>query len=217
MSSITIGNTVFEFVMSPEQLAALGEKKALSNQTREAANQGKTENLEPLFETDTDYLQWVMGIWYNSQTPAPTSQEVTDKIQSTLNAYANIVDNNVPEVAIEQLSPEAAKAKLIAYVGEKRWNLEVGGMTFAGMSVPTDDRAKLLLMGSAGSMADEDTAPFVVSGNVVNLTGLQFKAIYAAIIARVKALFEKQADVISKINSDEITTIDQINSYDWTV
>lgn len=217
MAKITIGNKSFEFSMSPAQLAALGEKKVLSNEAREENNKNKTENLDSLFESGEEYLQWVMGIWYNSQTPLPTDQEVLDKIQSTLNSYANVIVPNQEPVLIESLSPEEAKAKLKAHASNKRWSIEVGGTTFLGMTVPTDDRAKVLLMGAAGSMSDEETAPFIVSGNAITLTGAQFKQIYNTVtVDRVRQLFEDEAIIISKINSGEITETSQIDNYIWT-
>lgn len=104
------------------------------------------------------------------------------------------------------------KNSLKAHAASKRWEQEQGGIVAEGMSVPTDDRAKTLLMGAAGALANEDTAPLVVGLVAATLTGAQFKAIYAAIVAHSQACFATQASVYADIESGVITTPAQINT-----
>jgi len=207
MASITVANTTFEFTPTPEQLAALGEKAAYSNSQ-------KQEDEEP-WASDLAYFEWVMGVWYSSQTPTPDSDEIAAKVTSTLNSYAAI--ETPVEIPSEDLSPSAAKAKLVSYLSNKRWELEVGGMIFSGMKVPTDDRAKILLMGAAGSMTNEDTASFNVDGVAITLTGLQFKTVYNEITRRTRLLFDIEGLILNEINTNKITSKEQIDAWDWSV
>lgn len=98
------------------------------------------------------------------------------------------------------------QAELKQYAAAARWAKETGGIPFSGLTLPTDDRAKLLLMGAAAAMADTDTAPFALGATSVVLTGAQFKAAYAAIIAHVQACFATQASVMAAIDAASITT-----------
>lgn len=104
---------------------------------------------------------------------------------------------------------------LRAIAADKRWRVETGGITVNGLSVPSDDRAKLLLLGASTSMADTDTAPFVTSAGAVSLTGAQFKALYAAIIAHVQACFAVQQTALAAITAGTITTPAEIDALAW--
>lgn len=109
-------------------------------------------------------------------------------------------------------SPEPDGTNLIAYAANKRWQKEVGGVTLNGIPVPTDDRAKLLILGAAQTMAVDATAPLVINGvNYGSMTGAQFQVINAAVVAHVQSTFPILADVIALINSNEITTTAQID------
>ncbi len=102
--------------------------------------------------------------------------------------------------------PALSQADLKAYAAEKRWAKETGGTVVLGTPIPTDDRAKVLLLGAAMSMADTDTAPFVVGAVAVTLTGAQFKALYAGLVAHVQACFTLQSTCIAAIDAGTITT-----------
>lgn len=104
---------------------------------------------------------------------------------------------------------------LRAYAAEKRWKIEVGGVPFGGLRLPSDDRAKTLIMGAAGAMSDAATAPFVLGSTVVTLTGAQFKAAHAAIVAHVQACFATQVAVLAAIDAGTIATTAQIDAAAW--
>lgn len=113
-------------------------------------------------------------------------------------------------------APPPTTTELIAYTAEKRWRAETGGVPLGGgLVIPSDDRAKMLIMGAAGAMTDEATAPFVIGSIVRTFTGAQFKAAHAAIVARVQACFAKQAEVLTAINTNAITTIAEIDAAGW--
>lgn len=128
--------------------------------------------------------------------------------------HDNIAIGNTWEIN-KYVTPALSKNELKAYAATKRWRAETGGITVSGIAIPTDDRAKLLLMGAAQKMADGGTATFVTADVAVSLTGVQYKAIYAAIVDHVEALFEAQALVIAGIESEIITSIQQIDDANW--
>lgn len=105
--------------------------------------------------------------------------------------------------------------RLAAYAADKRWRVETGGIVVGDVAVPTDDRAKVLLMGAASMMADADTAPYVSGAVSVTLTGAQFKALYAALTAHVQAAFATQTAVLAGIAAGTITTTAEIDAAAW--
>lgn len=107
--------------------------------------------------------------------------------------------------------PAASVAALKAYAADVRWRKETGGTTVGGIAIPTDDRTKVLLMGAALGMADEDTASYVVGATSTMLTGAQFKELYAGLIAHVQMCFDAQATVIAGIDDGSIATRAQID------
>jgi len=104
------------------------------------------------------------------------------------------------------------KDGLVAYAAERRWRKEVGGITVNGITIPTDDRAKLLLLGAAQSMEDDSIAPLIVDGTNYGLFNkAQFQGINSALIAHVQNTFVVLAEILEDINSELITDIDQID------
>lgn len=101
------------------------------------------------------------------------------------------------------------------YAADKRWRVETGGIVVGGVPVPTDDRAKVLLMGAASMMADVDTAPYVSGTTAVTLTGAQFKGLYAALTAHAQAAFAVQTEVLAAIDAGTITTTAEIDAAAW--
>lgn len=134
-----------------------------------------------------------------------------------------LVDMSPEEVAARQAdeSPLLSAAELKAYAAQKRWNVEVGGIAVeiapgASVPVPTDDRAKLLILGAAQTLAPEATSPLVIGGVVYGtLTGAHFQALNAAVVAHVQATFPVLAGVLAAIEAGTITTLAQIDAAAW--
>lgn len=158
------------------------------------------------------YFGTIISNWASSVSA--NSEQIDAMITQCLNSWSS--SPSVEEVETPELTGDELKTFLKLYTANKRWTIETGGMNFNGINIPTDDRAKLLLMGAANFLGDSDTAPFVVSGQAVNLTGAQFKAIYDAMVSRVQSLFREQADIGSKIDDGTFTSIEEINQYEWT-
>jgi hypothetical protein len=104
-------------------------------------------------------------------------------------------------------------ALLKSYAAEKRWNKEVGGTLVNGVPVPTDDRAKLLLLGAATSMVDGSSSNLVIAGvNYGVFTKIQIQALNDAVVAHVQATFPLLATVLAGIDAGTITTMEQIDT-----
>jgi hypothetical protein len=100
-----------------------------------------------------------------------------------------------------------------AYAADARWRSETGGIAVGSLQVPTDDRAKLLILGAAQMLGDADTAPFIANGvNYGNVSGAQFRAINAAITTHVQATFATLATVMTGISAGTITTTAAIDA-----
>lgn len=128
-------------------------------------------------------------------------------------------DGQTPEDAIFEagaaVNAPASADDLKAFAADKRWRVETGGIVRMGLTVPTDDRAKLLLLGASSEMADEDTAPFNVGTASVVINGAQFKALYGAVVAHVQACMARQTEIMAAIDAGTITTTAQIEAASW--
>lgn len=94
---------------------------------------------------------------------------------------------------VETLADVKADAK--SAVAQRRWEVEIGGMTFNGMQVDTDDRAKLLI-NSAAERARADSA-FTTSWKTSNgawavLDASTVLALYDALFAYVSSCFSRE-------------------------
>ena len=190
--------------MTPEQAAGLARARV--------AAMANIEPDDPAFiADDSAYLADVLARWL-AQNPGGDVDACRER---ALNSYAGITDAQMPPDA-PPLSPEGQRAALVAYATNKRWIVETGGVTVNGISVPTDDRAKLLLLGAAQSMADGTSAPMIVNGiNYGVLPKAAFVAINTAVIAHVQRSFASLAAVLAAIEAGTITSTDQINAANW--
>ena len=120
---------------------------------------------------------------------------------------------------VVEIDPERLRTVLKQKAAERRWHAETGGTVIdlggGPMTLPTDDRAKLLLLGAATVMADDATAPYVSGATSVKLNGAQFKTLYGAIVTHVQACFDSQMKLIEAIDSGNVTTIADIDAWTW--
>lgn len=142
-------------------------------------------------------------------------------MQKMLNGV--LVDMSSDEIAARQAeeNPVLTIAALKAYAALKRWKVETGGVAVeiapgVSVSVPTDDRAKLLILGAAQTLAPEAVSPLVIGGVVYGtLTGAHFQALNSAVVAHVQATFPVLAGVLSAIDAGQITTTAGIDAAPW--
>lgn len=146
----------------------------------------------------------------------------SDDIDEYLTAHATWAGDPVSASAI--LAKEAdytaaalakAKAEKLSALAEKRWQVEVGGLTVGNVEVDTDDRAKLLLFGAeyAANTDPNYTVSWKVSpGGYATLDASTILTIAAAVKAHITACFaneESHADSIAAL-----TTIQAVEEYD---
>lgn len=106
-------------------------------------------------------------------------------------------------------------AHLKNYAAHKRWQIEIAGTVVNGTPVPTDDRAKTLLIGAAAWLAAADTTTVIVSGVAQTMTGTQVKAMRDAICDHVDRCFTAQGEVYAAIDAGTITTTAAIDAFAW--
>ncbi len=115
----------------------------------------------------------------------------------------------------EVLSPYGLFADLLAYAANKRWETEVGGITFNGAPVSTDDRSKQMVTGARlAAQADPDfVTPWVMDDNsVVQLNAQAIIALSDAVLAHVQACFTVFATVRAGIADGTVTTRQQVDA-----
>ena len=136
---------------------------------------------------------------------------MTDKLVN-----GQLVTMSQAEVDALEASRVPSQEKLHAYAAQKRWEVETGGIVFSSMPVPTDDRAKALITGAAGSSKpDTDVVKFKVGTSWVDLTLAQIRAIQDAITNHVQAAFDTEANVSADITAGNITTFAEIDGAAW--
>lgn len=215
---ITLAGQAYTLTTSDDaQIAAIGACRQKYNDAMpQTIKQGEDDVANPdLLADDAAYLGYVFGHW----AAANPGFAEADLHAAAANAFASYAGQNPPQQIIEQveLTGDALKAALRAYAADKRWRVETGGMTITGIRVPTDDRAKLLLLGAATCMADGSSSKLVISGvDYGTFTKEQFAAINAAVIGHVQGTFPILADLLAGIDSGTINTIGQINAASWS-
>ncbi len=108
--------------------------------------------------------------------------------------------------------------KLLAYAAEKRWQVETGGIIINGITVATDDRSKMMVLGTrvkAMFSPDYKESWKTADGNFIELPAASLIAISDAVQEHVSASFAVEAIVSAKINMGEITTFEEIDNADW--
>lgn len=113
--------------------------------------------------------------------------------------------------------PPPTRAELAARVAQLRWQAETGGITIAGLSVATDDRSKMMVMG-ARMIADANpafTTQWKAGDGFVTIDAPTIIAMSDAIFAHVDACFAAEAELRAKIEADEVTTLDEVDAFAW--
>lgn len=108
-----------------------------------------------------------------------------------------------------------SKAELVTYAADKRWRLEVGGITIAGVPIATDDRSKLMITGArVAAMADPgwSTVWHGADGQTYPVDATAMIAISDAVQAHVNSSFASFATIKSAIEASEITTTAEIDA-----
>jgi hypothetical protein len=114
-----------------------------------------------------------------------------------------------------QPEPLVAPIDLLAYAADRRWQIETGGITAAGLAIATDDRSKLMLAGARiKAQADESftTTWFGADGSATQLDAGQIVAISDAVLDHVDRCFSRFAAIRAAIAEDEIGSREEIDA-----
>ena len=147
-------------------------------------------------DDDAAYLAWREA--YGPPTPWPRDDagRQTDKaLQAVLAPYDLWVD-------------------LAAYAADARYRRETGGVTVAGIAVPTDRASQQMI---AGMLASAQLDPAVVikfkaPDGFVTLDATAVISLARAVGAHVQAAFTAEAAILDRIASGKIASIAQIDA-----
>jgi len=113
-----------------------------------------------------------------------------------------VVGGKVEEVAPPVPTPAELKAKLVARLAERRWQVETSGVTFGAYLIETDDRSKLLVV-NAARKAREDSSYSVRwkfgPGQWATLAAADLIAAEDAVFAHVQRCFAREAELAEAI------------------
>lgn len=104
---------------------------------------------------------------------------------------------------------------LVAYAKDASWQKEVGGITFAGIRIATDDRSKLMITGArVAAMSDPNwtTRWDAADDTTHEINAPTMIAISEAVSAHVNECFAIRATVKASIADGSITTTAQIDA-----
>lgn len=155
---------------------------------------------------------------------APWNEAVLHNLGAWSIAYPKDADGKVTSVIVTpdiDMSGYAAavaafaKVALAAYAAEARYNKEVGGITYNGSPIATDDRSKQMILGAR--MAAQADATFntkwaASDGTIVALDAPGLVALSNAVLAHVQACFLRFASVNADIDAGNITTTAQVDA-----
>ena len=114
--------------------------------------------------------------------------------------------------------PPPSREQLLAHAAAKRWRVETGGITVAGVAVATDDRAKMMIIGArSAAIADADwTTDWIgADGAIHRLDAAAMIAISDAVQAHVGAAFSAYAAILAAIEAGTITSLAEIDAAAW--
>ncbi|NLR96606.1 DUF4376 domain-containing protein [Rhizobium sp. P38BS-XIX] len=118
---------------------------------------------------------------------------------------------------VDGWSPEPAPVDLYAYAASKRYAVETGGIVINDMRVMTDRGSQSLITGAYNYVQANPnvTVKFKTAAGFVDLTAAQMTAIADAVGVHVQAAFTAEGEVSSRIIAGEITTVPEIDAFDW--
>lgn len=108
----------------------------------------------------------------------------------------------------------SAAAMLLAYARDRRWQVEIGGITISGVPVATDDRSKMMVIGARVAAAANPNWSTVwqgTDGNGYPIDAQAMIAISDAVHSHVNATFATLATVLAAIAAQTITTREEID------
>ena len=121
----------------------------------------------------------------------------------------------VRRTVIADFTLEQAKAKAMADMAARRYEVEVGGIEVNGMEVATDRDSQGLVLGAAfaASMDPAYVVKWKTADGFVDLDAATVIALAQAIRAHVQAAFDREAQVVALI--DAAATVEEVKAIEW--
>jgi hypothetical protein len=125
----------------------------------------------------------------------------------------------LPPVDSSPPTDNELKEALIAYLKDRRWRVENAGIVAIGVPIATDDRSKMMLIGSRlAAMAAPETyaTPWAaLDGTTHQFDAAQMIAVSDTALAHVQACFSLQGELWGAIEAGTITTTQEIDEANW--
>lgn len=110
-------------------------------------------------------------------------------------------------------------AELKAYLADKRWQVETGGVTLPGNTVIQTDAASQAKIAQAIQSIDlgitAEPIQWKAASGWLSVTRDDLVAIATAVAAHVQAAFAAEAALSAAIDGGSVTTTDEIDAADW--
>lgn len=142
---------------------------------------------------------------------------VLERSNGDLEVILDDDETSVPLSEFGDFEASGATKALVSYAAQKRWQVETGGIVVGGVSVATDDRSKVMIIG-ARVKADADpnfTTEWKTPAGFQTINAATIIAISDAVLAHVDACFAVEAIVLAEIAAGTITTTNEIDAADW--
>lgn len=106
--------------------------------------------------------------------------------------------------ALANLTIAQRKERMLAALADRRWQVETGGVTLGGLTIPTDRETQSIVARAVNAFGDGDiTGPidFKTPAGFVQIDEATMRAIKAAGAAHVQACFTREAVLSAEIAS----------------
>jgi hypothetical protein len=128
-----------------------------------------------------------------------------------------LVDLTPEEIAERTLSLLQRKDEKLAALAQKRWEVEVAGITVEGARIETDDRSKLLLLGKRTKAVENPDGTMrwkAGTGTFVDLPNAFIVAAADAVEAHVQACFDREGELTDAILDPAVDTLEALDAID---
>lgn len=118
--------------------------------------------------------------------------------------------------AVPVAPPPSAEA-LVAYAADKRWRVEIGGITVAGVGIATDRASQAMITGAAAFARENPAAviDFKAAGGFVSISAAQVIAIGLAVGAHVQSCFAAEAALVAAIGAGTVMDFAGVDGWAW--
>ena len=120
-----------------------------------------------------------------------------------------LITGDMRPMTAEELDAHLNPPKIIdaGVVADRRYAVEVGGITLQGLPINTDDRSKLLINGAAleATLDPAYTMRWKTPAGFVDLTGAQVIGVARAVRAHVQACFDREAELLAALDNGTLT------------